>query len=38
MILNLDSNEISRPGPRLVDAARTLYQFVYAPETLAPAA
>lgn len=37
-ILNADSNEISRPGPRLVDAAQTLYQFVYEPETLAPAA
>lgn len=37
-ILNADSNEISRPGPRLVEAAETLYQFVYEPETLAPAA
>ena len=27
-ILNADSNEISRPGPRLVDAAETLYTFV----------
>lgn len=28
-ILNADSNEISRPGPRLADAANTLYAFVY---------
>jgi iron complex transport system substrate-binding protein len=28
-ILNADSNEISRPGPRLTDAAATLYSFVY---------
>ena len=27
-ILNADSNEISRPGPRLKDAAETLYTFV----------
>ena len=27
-ILNADSNEISRPGPRLIDAAETLYTFV----------
>ena len=27
-ILNADSNEISRPGPRLTDAAQTLYTFV----------
>lgn len=27
-ILNADSNEISRPGPRLADAARTLFAFV----------
>jgi len=27
-ILNADSNEISRPGPRLMDAAETLYTFV----------
>ncbi len=37
-ILNADSNEISLPGPRLVDAAQTLFQFVYEPETLVPAA
>lgn len=28
-VLNADSNEISRPGPRLVDAAQTIYAFVY---------
>ncbi|MCL1855374.1 MAG: ABC transporter substrate-binding protein [Clostridia bacterium] len=28
-ILNADSNEISRPGPRLVEAVEALYQFVY---------
>jgi len=28
-ILNADSNAISRPGPRLVDAAQELYRFVY---------
>ncbi|MDR1600333.1 MAG: ABC transporter substrate-binding protein [Oscillospiraceae bacterium] len=28
-ILNADSNEISRPAPRLVNAAVTLYEFVY---------
>ena len=27
-ILNADSNEISRPGPRLVDAAQTLFSFI----------
>ena len=27
-ILNADSNEISRPGPRLTDATETLYTFV----------
>ena len=27
-ILNADSNEISRPGPRLQEAAETLYRFV----------
>lgn len=37
-ILNADSNEISLPGPRLVDAAQTLFQFVYESETLVPAA
>lgn len=28
-ILNADSNEISRPGPRLADAVKTLYTYVY---------
>ncbi len=28
-ILNLKNNELSRPGPRLVDGARMLYDFVY---------
>ena len=37
-ILNADQNEISRPGPRLTEAAETQYQFVYGPETLVPAA
>jgi len=30
-IFNADSDEISRPGPRLVEAAETLYRFVYEP-------
>ncbi|MDR1570803.1 MAG: ABC transporter substrate-binding protein [Oscillospiraceae bacterium] len=37
-ILNADSNEISRPAPRLLDAARTLYEFVYADQAEEPAA
>ena len=37
-IFNADSNEISRPGPRLKDAAETLYQFVSGDEALTPAA
>lgn len=37
-ILNADSNEISRPGPRLKDAAEALYQFVSGDEALTPAA
>ncbi|MBO4926052.1 MAG: ABC transporter substrate-binding protein [Clostridia bacterium] len=37
-ILNADSNEISRPGPRLRDAAQTLYDFVYGEAAEAPAA
>lgn len=28
-IYNADSNAVSRPGPRLVDAAKELYDFVY---------
>ena len=37
-ILNADSNEISRPGPRLKDAAETLFHFVYGAEEEIPAA
>lgn len=37
-ILNADSNEISRPGPRLQDAVKTLYDFVYGADEEAPAA
>ena len=37
-ILNADSNEISRPGPRLIDAIETLYNFVNGTEAEAPAA
>ena len=36
-ILNADSNELSRPGPRLMDAAKTLFDFVNE-EALEPAA
>ncbi len=36
-ILNADSNEISRPGPRLMDAVRTLFDFVEQ-DALQPAA
>jgi iron complex transport system substrate-binding protein len=28
-VYNADSNEITRPGPRLVDAAKALYSFIY---------
>ena len=37
-ILNADSNEISRPGPRLMTAAETLFNFVYGDTELVPAA
>ena len=37
-ILNADSNEISRPGPRLRDAAESLFNFVYGAEEEVPAA
>ena len=37
-ILNADSNEISRPGPRLKDAAVTLFEFVYGNAAEEPAA
>jgi iron complex transport system substrate-binding protein len=28
-VFNSDSDEITRPGPRLVNAAQALYEFVY---------
>ena len=28
-ILNLQNNELSRPGPRLADGAKAMYDFVY---------
>ena len=28
-VFNADSNELSRPGPRLVDGAKSLYSFIY---------
>lgn len=37
-IFNADSNEVSRPGPRLKDAAEALYTFVTGEEVLTPAA
>lgn len=37
-VLNADSNEISRPGPRLRDAAETLLRFVQESEAQVPAA
>ncbi len=37
-ILNADNSEISRPGPRLQDAAETIYDFVYGEAAEAPAA
>ncbi|MEL7610787.1 MAG: ABC transporter substrate-binding protein [Bacillota bacterium] len=37
-IINADSNEISLPGPRLADAAKTLYAFIYEGKAVAPAA
>ena len=37
-IFNADSNEVSRPGPRLNDAAEALYTFVTGEEALTPAA
>ena len=36
-ILNADSDAISRPGPRLVEAARELYEFVFGEQALKPA-
>ena len=37
-IFNADNNEITRPGPRLMNAAQALYDFVYGAEEEAPAA
>ena len=37
-VFNADSNEISRPGPRLINAVVALYEFVYGTEEEAPAA
>ena len=37
-VLNADSNEISRPGPRLVDAIQTMYEFIFETEEAVPAA
>ena len=37
-ILNADSNEITRPGPRLMDAVKALFDFVYGAAEEAPAA
>ena len=37
-VFNADSNEGSRPGPRLVDAAQALYDFVYGEEKTEKAA
>ncbi|NLB28795.1 MAG: ABC transporter substrate-binding protein [Clostridiales bacterium] len=28
-VFNADGDEVARPGPRLVDAAHALYEFVY---------
>lgn len=37
-VFNADSNEVSRPGPRLMDAAEALFEFVYGAEEEVPAA
>ena len=37
-IFNADSNEITRPGPRLMNAIQALFDFVYGEEAEAPAA
>ena len=37
-VYNADSNELSRPGPRLADAAEALYEFIQSAEALEPAA
>lgn len=37
-VILLDSDEISRPGPRLIDAAEHLYEMVYGEQQVQPAA
>ncbi|GHU73273.1 ABC transporter substrate-binding protein [Clostridia bacterium] len=37
-VFNANSDEISRPGPRLMDAVWALYDFIYGADELAPAA
>ena len=37
-VFNADSNEITRPGPRLMNAVEALYEFVYGEKAEAPAA
>ena len=37
-VILLDSDEISRPGPRLIDAAEQLYEMVYGEQQVQPAA
>ena len=37
-VFNADSNAITRPGPRLMEAVQDLYDFVYGTEEEAPAA
>ena len=37
-VFNADSNSITRPGPRLADAAQALYQFILENAAVAPAA
>ena len=37
-VFNADSNAITRPGPRLMDAVEALYNFVYGAEEEVPAA
>ena len=37
-VFNADSNAITRPGPRLMDAVEALYDFVYGAEEEVPAA
>jgi iron complex transport system substrate-binding protein len=37
-ILNLQNNELSRPGPRLADGAQLMFDFICSAETSSPAA